>query len=87
MGGRETLGHGIGLVTRKSKFRGQNHRTSHALLDGLPTSKNEKYQIWIYLFGFAGLILVPLIAAISLLSWPFSRQSDQRGHEPGSRCW
>ena len=68
-------------MTRKSDLLGQDYRTSDALLDGLTTSKNEKYQIWIYLFGFAGLILVPFITAACLLSWPFSRQSDQKRDE------
>ena len=83
MGGCETRGHGIDIVTRKSEFREKNHRTNHALLDGRLTSKNEKYQIWIYLFGFTGLLLFPLVAAACLLCWPFSRQSDQRRDETG----
>lgn len=68
-------------MTQRSESREQNHRTSHALLDGLFTSENKKYQIWAYIFGFAGLILLFLIAAACLLSWPFSRWSDQRNSE------
>ena len=43
---QENLEYWIALMTRRSEFQGQNYRTSHALLDNLFTSENNKYKIW-----------------------------------------